>query len=345
MKKKILTGIKPTGYAHLGNYFGAIKPAIDLNKNGEYEAFYFIADYHALTTLKNKEEMQDFFYNIACTWLACGLDPNKVVFYRQSDVPEIFELNWILNNVTPKGLMNRAHAYKAIVERNNASNQDVDFGVNMGIYNYPILMAADILMFNSDLVPVGLDQKQHIEIARDIAANFNNKYGNIFKLPDGYIQKSCATLVGLDGRKMSKSYNNTIQLFTTENVLRKTINRIVTDSSLPTDPKNLDCTINKLYKLIATSQQQEEFDNLLLNGISWGEAKRKLFEIMNEFISPMRDKYFYYQEHREIVDKILADGAEKARIIARKNIAKIRDAIGVVNYNEKKINSSFFCTN
>lgn len=329
MKKRILTGIKPTGYAHIGNYFGAIKPAIELSKDSSYEAFYFIADYHALTTLKSKEEMNEYFYNIACTWLACGLDPEKVVFYRQSDVPEIFELNWILNNVTPKGLMNRAHAYKAMVEKNVEKNLDHDFGVNMGLYNYPILMASDILMFNSDLVPVGLDQKQHIEIARDIAINFNKKYGETFNLPDGYIQKDFSTLVGLDGRKMSKSYNNTIQLFTSEDVLKKTINKIVTDSTLPGEPKPLDCTINKLYKLFATPEQQKEFDSKLSQGLSWGEAKKQLFELINAYISPMREKYYYYQEHHDLVDNILNSGAEKARTIAKKTLQQVRTKIGV----------------
>ena len=329
MKKRILTGIKPTGYAHLGNYFGAIKPAIELSKDSSYEAFYFIADYHALTTLKSKAEMQEYFYNIACTWLACGLDPEKVVFYRQSDVPEIFELNWILNNVTPKGLMNRAHAYKAVVEKNIEKNLDHDYGVNMGLYNYPVLMASDILMFNSDLVPVGLDQKQHIEIARDIATNFNKKYGETFKLPEEYIEKKFAVLVGLDGRKMSKSYNNTIQLFTTEDVLRKSINKIVTDSKLPGEPKPLDCTINKLYKLFASPDKQVEFEAKLSQGLGWGEAKKQLFELVNDYVKPMREKYFYYQEHHDVVDKILTIGAKKARTIARKNIQKVRDKIGV----------------
>ncbi|MBQ8444294.1 MAG: tryptophan--tRNA ligase, partial [Clostridia bacterium] len=273
MKKKILTGIKPTGYAHIGNYFGAIKPAIELSKE-EYDCYYFIADYHALTTLKTKEEMQEYFYNIACTWLACGLDPNKVVFYKQSDIPEIFELNWILSNVTPKGLMNRAHAYKAIVEKNQETGQDIDQGVNMGIYNYPILMASDILLFNTNLVPVGADQKQHIEIARDIAKSFNGKYGKVFVEPEDYVQEQCATLVGLDGRKMSKSYNNTIQLFTSENVLKKAINRIVTDCKLPGEPKELDCTLNKIYKLFATVNQQQAFDQKLQNGLGWGDAKK-----------------------------------------------------------------------
>ena len=329
MKKRILTGIKPTGYAHIGNYFGAIKPAIELSKNKEYDCFYFIADYHALTTLKTKEEMADYTYNIACTWLACGLDPQKVVFYKQSDISEVFELNWILSNVTPKGLMNRAHAYKALVEKNQQEGVDTDSNVNMGLYNYPILMAADILLYDTDLVPVGLDQKQHIEIARDIAHYFNKKYGKVFVEPDGYIDEECKTLVGLDGRKMSKSYGNTIQLFTDEKTLQKTINRVVTDSRLPGEPKPLDCTINKLYKLFATEQQAKTFEQKLSAGLSWGEAKKELFEVANEYIKPMREKFDYYQSHREEVDRILQQGAKKAKEIASAKMEKIRNLIGV----------------
>ena len=329
MKKRVLTGIKPTGYAHLGNYFGAIKPAIELSKSEEFESYYFIADYHALTTLKNKEEMQEYFYNIACTWLACGLDPNKVVFYRQSDIPEVFELNWILSNVTPKGLMNRAHAYKAIVERNEAEKQEKDFGVNMGLYNYPILMAADILLFETNLVPVGLDQKQHIEIARDIANSFNKKYGETFVMPDGLIEEEVCTLVGLDGRKMSKSYGNTIQLFTSENVLKKSINRIVTDSRLPGEPKDADCTVNKLYKLFVSAEEAKIFEKKLLDGLSWGEAKKELFEVANGYISPMREKFEYFQAHKDEVDELLRLGAKKARVVAREVLDRVREAIGV----------------
>lgn len=328
MKKRILTGIKPTGYAHLGNYFGAIKPAIELSKNEDFEAFYFIADYHALTTLDSKDEMQEYFYNIACTWLACGLDPNKVVFYKQSDVPEIFELTWILSNVTPKGLMNRAHAYKAIVEKNEEEGNDTDAGVNMGLYNYPILMAADILLFGTNLVPVGLDQKQHIEIARDIANYFNNKYGKVFIEPQDYIQEDCQSLVGLDGRKMSKSYSNTIQLFTTEDVLRKSINRIVTDSKMPGEPKEVDCTINKIYKLFASSEQAVIFEEKLKSGLGWGDAKKELFELVNDYIKPMREKFFYYQNNKHLVDEMLSEGAKRAKSIAQEYIRKVRKAIG-----------------
>ena len=328
MKKRILTGIKPTGYAHIGNYFGAIKPAIELSHNSDYDCYYFIADYHALTTLENREEMQEYFYNIACTWLACGLDPEKVVFYRQSDIKEDFELNWILCNVTPKGLMNRAHAYKAIVERNEEQGIDRDDGVNMGLYNYPILMAADIILFDTDLVPVGLDQKQHIEIARDIVHNFNVKYGKCLKEPKEYIDENNNTLVGLDGRKMSKSYNNTIRLFSDEETLRKSIFRVVTDSRLPGEPKDADCTVNKLFKLFASEEEAKKFEQDLLNGLGWGDAKKQLFEVANRYISPMREKFNYFMSHKEEVDEILKQGAVKAQKVASEVLARVRKAIG-----------------
>ncbi len=329
--KRYLTGIKPTGIAHLGNYFGAIKPAIEFSKRDDAESFYFIADYHALNVLETREEMIEYTYGIACTWLACGLDPSRVVFYKQSDVPEVFELSWILSNVTPKGLMNRAHAYKAVVERNEANGVNVDDGVNMGLYNYPILMSADILLIDADGVPVGLDQKQHVEMCRDIAQAFNRKYGKTLKEPEEIIDEKFATLVGLDGRKMSKSYNNTIQLFCDEKTLQKTINRIVTDSSLPEDPKPLDCTINKLYKLFASVDEQKAMDERLTQGIGWGEAKKELFRVMNNYLSPMREKYNYYNTHRELVDEILREGAKKVRVIAGKTMERVRNSIGAVN--------------
>ena len=331
MKERILTGIKPTGYAHLGNYFGAIKPAIDLAKNENYDCFYFIADYHALTTVKTKAEMEDYLYNIACTWLACGLDPNKVVFYKQSDIPEDLELNWILCNLTPKGLMNRAHAYKACVERNEAEGEDRDAGVNMGLYNYPILMTADIILFDANRVPVGQDQTQHLEIARDIATAFNNRYGKTFVLPESYVHEETGVLVGLDGRKMSKSYNNTIQLFTDEKTLQKTINRIVTDSRMPGEPKDSNNTICKLYKLFVNEREYKAFVEKLEQGLAWGEAKKELFAVMNAYIAPMREKFNYYQSHREEVDEILNCGAQKAREIATARLNKVKKAIGIKN--------------
>ena len=243
MKQVVLTGIKPTGTPHIGNYLGAIKQAIEMSENSEYDNFYFIADYHALNSLKTKEDLQQFYRELACTWLACGLNPEKVMFYRQSQVPETTELCWILMNVTPKGLMDRAHAYKACTQANKERGVDPDDGINMGLYNYPILMAADILLFNTKFVPVGKDQKQHVEMARDIAKYFNKKYGYTLVVPQERIQEQTATLVGLDGRKMSKSYGNQIPLFCDEQKLKKLISSIKTDSSLPNEPKSTDCTI------------------------------------------------------------------------------------------------------
>lgn len=330
MKERCLTGIKPTGFAHLGNYFGAIKPAIELSKNEDFECLFFIADYHALTTVKTKEELERYTYNIACTWLACGLDPEKVVFYKQSDIPEDLELNWILCNLTPKGLLNRAHAYKACVEKNEEEGKEKDFGVNMGLFNYPILMTADIILFDSKYVPVGQDQTQHVEIARDIATLFNNRYGEIFVLPEVMVQKETAVLVGLDGRKMSKSYGNTIQLFTDEKTLQKSINKIVTDSRLPGEPKDINNTIFKLYSLFATENQTKEFGKKLCEGLSWGEAKKQLFSIVNAQIAPMRERFDYYMSNKEIVDDILKNGAKKAREIASKKLLEVKKAIGVL---------------
>ncbi len=331
MKQRVLTGIKPTGIAHLGNYFGAIKPAIEMSNSGECECMFFIADYHALTTIKTKQDMIENTYNIACTWLACGLDPNKVIFYKQSSISENVELGWILCNLTPKGLMNRAHAYKACMEKNLEAGQDKDANVNMGLYNYPILMAADILLYDINSVPVGLDQKQHVEIARDIAISFNNRYGNILTLPYCSIPKDMGTLVGLDGRKMSKSYNNTIELFCPEKTLQKTINKIVTDSRLPGEPKDEDNTICKLYKLFATKEKYTDFARRMKEGLGWGDAKKELFNIANEYISPMREKYDYYQAHRDEVDAILLSGSQKAKQIASKKLHEIKKLIGVEN--------------
>lgn len=325
--ERIVTGIKPTGIMHIGNYFGAVKPLFQMSK--DFETLFFIADYHALNFIKSAEDLKKNTEMLACAYLACGLDPNEIIFFRQSDIPEVFELNWILSNVAPKGLMNRAHAYKAIVEKNIANNDDKDNGVNMGLYNYPILMTADILLYNSKYVPVGLDQKQHCEIARDIAQMFNNRYGETFILPEAKIEEKVAVIPGLDGRKMSKSYNNTIQLFCTEKELQKTINRIVTDSRLPGEPKNDDCTLANLYSLFGTEEETLLYKKELREGLGWGEAKKKLFTLMNNYISPMRDKYNYYINHLDEVEKILQDGAIKARKIARKMLNKIRRKIGV----------------
>lgn len=329
MKPVVLTGIKPTGTPHIGNYFGVIRQAIELSKKQEYDNFYFIADYHALNSLKNADEMRQYTREVACTWLACGLDPEKVVFYRQSRISEDPELCWILMNVTPKGLMNRAHAYKACVEANVANAKDEDDGVNMGLYNYPILMTADILLFNTKFVPVGQDQKQHVEMARDIAKYFNKKYGYTLVVPTEMIQENVATIPGLDGRKMSKSYGNQVPLFACEAELKKLIAGIKTDSSLPTEPKSTDCTLFEYIKLFASDEERKEMEKRFSEGISWADAKQRLFEIANKFLSPIREKYNYYMEHYDEVEKILEAGEAKAKEIATETIARVKKAIGV----------------
>ena len=328
MENVILTGVKPTGIVHIGNYFGAIKPALELIKEKQGKAMFFLADYHALNYMKDPKLFNTYVYDLAATWLACGLDEEDVVFYRQSDVPEIFELNWILSNVTPKGLMNRAHAYKAVVEASVEEGLEPDAKVNMGLYNYPILMAADILAMGSTHVPVGEDQKQHVEITREIARIFNKTYGQTFVLPEVEIKKSVGNLPGLDGRKMSKSYNNTIPLFCNENELRKKINRIVTDSSLPTDPKSTDCLIFKIFSLFANETQIHEMAEKFEKGISWGDAKKETFEVANAYLKDMREKYLYYISNKDKIEEVLKKGAEKAREIASKILNEVRQKIG-----------------
>lgn len=330
MKQILLTGIKPTGILHIGNYFGAIKPAIEMNKTNEFESYYFIADYHALNSLKTKDEMEDYTRQLACGWLACGLDEQNVYFYRQSKIHETTELCWILMNVTPKGLMDRAHAYKACVQANNELGKDPDDGVNMGLYNYPILMASDILLCNAKFVPVGADQKQHVEMARDIAKYFNKKYGYSLVIPQEKIKESVATIEGLDGRKMSKSYGNQLPLFCDEATLKKLIMSIKTDSSLPTEPKSTDCTVFNYYKLVASPEDIKKMEERFAEGISWAEAKTELFNAMNEFIKPMRDKYNYYMEHYNEVEEILAKSEEHVRSVAKETLDRVRKAIGVV---------------
>lgn len=330
MIKTVITGIKPTGHPHIGNYFGAIKPAIEMSKKSDYACFYFIADYHSLTTTQGAKELTDLSYEVACTWLACGLDPSKVLLYKQSDIPEIFELSWILSNLAPKGLLNRAHAYKAMVEKNREDKVDDDFNVNMGLFCYPILMAADILIMNAEYVPVGFDQKQHVEIARDICNYFNKKYGETFIMPTAIIDRNVSTVLGTDGRKMSKSYNNEIPLFCDRTVLEKKIRGLKTDSSLPNEPKDTNSTIFEFYKLFATKQQVEIMQKKFEEGISWADAKSELFRVMDAYISPMREKYNYYMSHKDEVDSIISEGSKKARELAKLTITKVRNAIGVV---------------
>jgi tryptophanyl-tRNA synthetase len=334
MNKKIsLTGIKPTGIPHLGNYFGAIKPALKLAET--YEARYFIADYHALNTMRNPQELRDLTYEVAACWLASGLDPQKTLFYRQSDVPQIHELNTILTAFTPKGLMNRSHAYKSVVDANKENgieDYDIDHNVNMGLFTYPILMSADILIFDSDFVPVGKDQKQHVEIAADLAQKLNSNYKKqLFTLPEGVYDGANETITGLDGRKMSKSYDNTIPLFAPEKQLRKIIMKIITNSQEMAESKDPEaCNVFAIYKLFADTEKQNALAvRYRAGGMGWGEAKQELFETMNAFLSPMREIYNELMADKSKIDNALFIGAEKAREIASKKIAFLRKEIGI----------------
>jgi len=330
MRKISLTGIKPTGDLHIGNYFGAIKPALELAK--EYDARYFIADYHALNTMKDSKELSTTIRQVAAGWLACGLDPEKVIFYRQSSIPEVFELTTMLMSFTAKGLMNRAHAYKAAAAENNEKGEDTDSGINMGLFTYPILMAADIIIFDSDIVPVGKDQVQHIEMAQDIAQSVNANYGKqILKVPMAGVQEDSAVIPGLDGRKMSKSYNNVIPLFAPEKQLRKTIMRITTNSQTVEESKNPDeSQIYQLYKLFTDSNEQAALAlRYREGGMGWGEAKEELFRVVNRCLSPIREKYNEIMADIPSLDKILQQGAEKARPIAAATVNRFRKAVGI----------------
>ena len=334
MTVRVLTGVTPSGTLHLGNYVGAIRPAIQKSRAEGTESFYFLSDYHALIKTSDPDRVEKSRIQIAATWLACGLDPKRVHFYRQSDLPETLELNWILNCVTSKGLMNRAHAYKAKVEANEAAGEDPDNNVTMGLFCYPILMAADILIFKANFIPVGRDQIQHIEMCRDIATRFNQMYGNgeeIFPLPEALIDEDTAILPGLDGRKMSKSYDNVIPLFEGgEKALREAIMKIVTDSKLPGEPKDPDSTsLTALYDAFATHEERNEFRRKLQEGLGWGEAKVIVFEKINSEIGPMRERYEAYMQEPEKVEAILREGVERIRPRARALVDRCRNAVGL----------------
>jgi len=331
MNKKIaLTGIKPTGNPHIGNYFGAIKPALQLS--AQYETRYFIADYHALNQTKDPNVLREQIYEIAAAWLACGLDPEHNLIYKQSAVPQTFELSTILLAFTPKGLMNRAHAYKAMVQSNNELNKDPDDGVNMGLFTYPVLMSADILLFDADVVPVGSDQQQHLEMATDIVGVINRNYNKeILKVPQALIHKDTGVIVGLDGRKMSKSYNNTIPMFLPEKKLRKLIMKIVTNSQTIEEPKDPDtCNVFALYKLFADQQQQEDMKKRYrAGGLGWGHAKQALYEIINETITPFREEYNRLIADKGHIDNILERGSAQARELAEQKLILLRKEVGV----------------
>ena len=326
MKKRILTGITTTGTPHIGNYLGAIKPAIKMASEFD-ESFYFLADYHAIIKNSNSNEIGDSVKNIALAWIASGLDIEKSFFYRQSDVPEILELSWVLNCVTAKGLMNRSHAYKAATALNT---KDEDKGITMGLFSYPVLMAADILMFDATHVPVGADQNQHIEMTRDIAARFNHTYKKIFELPEAIIETEKDIVLGIDGRKMSKSYGNIIPLLSTEKALKKSIAKIVTNSLEPGEPKDTDgCSVFSLYSHFASKNELLELADDYKNGISWGDAKNKLFSLVNNEISPIRDKYEEFSTNDKLLNELLHEGSLKARVMAKEKIAIVRELIGI----------------
>lgn len=328
-KKRVLTGITTTGTPHLGNYVGAIRPAIK-SVNEDSEAFFFLADLHGLIKCQEPEKIHQSTKEIAATWLALGLDTSKATFYRQSDVPEINELNWLLTCMAAKGLMNRAHAYKASVDQNVLDKQDPDFGVTMGLFSYPVLMAADILMFNATAVPVGKDQIQHVEMARDIAGRFNHHFGEHFVLPEAQVDDSVAVLQGLDGRKMSKSYNNTIPLFLPEKKFRKHINKIKTNLLEPGDPKDPETsTVFQIWQAFASAEQTAEMRQAFADGIAWGEAKKRLSDLILSELGEARERYDQLMSDSLELEQILLQGAEKARAISRPFISDLKAAVGI----------------
>jgi tryptophanyl-tRNA synthetase len=330
MALRALTGIKPTGEPHVGNWLGAIKPALALAST--YETYYFIADYHALNIIYDAEALRKNTLSIAATYLAFGLDPQRSVFYRQSEIPEVFELAWILACFTPKGLMNRAHSYKDSVAKNLEAGKDPDQTINMGLYSYPILMAADILIFSANVVPVGADQKQHVEIARDIAGAINHTYKTeLFTLPEPRIDEHVKTIVGLDGRKMSKSYDNTIPLFLDEKPLLKRINQIVTNSQVPDEPKEPDLSsVFNLHKLLLSDDEESQLrSRYQVGGLGWGQAKKDYFEALNAQLQGPRKEYQRLMADPGTLQAILAQGRDKARAQSSAFLDKVRTTIGI----------------
>ena len=326
MKKRILTGITTTGTPHIGNYLGAIKPSINLAQESS-ESFFFLADYHALIKTTDSQSIRASVNDIALAWLSSGLDTNTSFFYRQSDIKEITELSWILTCITAKGLMNRAHAYKAAAAENKT---DEDKGINMGLFSYPILMATDILIFNSTHVPVGPDQLQHLEMTRDIANRFNHLYKKIFNIPEAIIQDDGKVVPGIDGRKMSKSYNNIIPLLSDEKTLKKSIAKIVTNSLEPGVPKDPNgCNVFNLYSHFSTTEEQSQFKSEYLDGISWGDAKNKLFTKINEELSPIRETFNKLEQDKNLVNDLLDAGAAKVKPFASDMLGEVRELVGI----------------
>lgn len=318
---RILSGIQPSGIPHIGNYFGMMKTAVELQDKGE--AFLFIADYHSLTTSPEPQKLRDQVFGLALDFLACGIKPERTVFFRQSDVPQVTELMWILNNITTVGFLERAHSYKDKIAKG--------FVPNNGLFSYPVLMAADILLYQSELVPVGKDQKQHLEITRDLAIRFNNLYGDVFTIPEEIIPEAVAVVPGLDGQKMSKSYNNTIPIFGNPKSIRKTVMSIVSDSTPMEDPKDPSkCNIFALYKLFATPEELAQMEaNYRGGNYGYGHAKQALFEKMQEHFAPMQARRDELAQNPDYVWDILRDGATRARVEAEKTMEKVRVAVGL----------------
>lgn len=330
-KTRVLTGVTPSGIPHLGNYVGAIRPAIQASQNPDVESFLFLSDYHALIKCHDPDKVHESTKAVAATWLACGLDPERTTFYRQTDIPEVMELNWILTCNTAKGLMNRAHAYKAAVQENAEKGQeDLDHGIEMGLFCYPMLMSADILIFNADKVPVGRDQIQHLEMARDIAGRFNHRFKPLFTLPEAQIDDNVETLVGLDGRKMSKSYGNTIPLFEPEKKLQKAVNKIVTNLKEPGEPKQPDeSPLFDIYKAFSTPTEMSSFTQMLAEGLAWGEAKKILATKINEELAEKRERFTQLMADPSLIEDILQAGAVKARAQAKPLLEEVREAVGI----------------
>ena len=333
--QRFLTGITTSGTPHLGNYVGSIRPSVAASQGANAQSFYFLADYHALVKCDDPQRVQRSTLEIAASWLAAGLDPERVTFYRQSDIPEIPELMWLLTCVTGKGILNRAHAYKSQVDKNLGAGADPDDDVTTGLFMYPVLMAADILMFRANQVPVGRDQIQHIEMARDMAQRFNHLYGELLVLPAALVEESVATLPGLDGRKMSKSYDNTIPLFSSRNDLKKLVAGIVTDSKLPGEPKESEgSAVFQIYQAFASPEETAAFRQAYADGISWGDAKKQLYERIDRDVAPMRDRYEAFIADPAHIENTLQAGAKKARDVAIPLMRQLRSAVGLRRLSE-----------
>ena len=329
-KRRVLTGITTTGTPHLGNYAGAIRPAIAASRDAATDSFYFLADYHALIKTDEPARVRQSSKEVAAAWLALGLDTSRAAFYRQSDIPEILELAWVLSCSTAKGLMNRAHAYKAAVQANLDAKEDPDRAITMGLFSYPVLMAADILLFNADAVPVGRDQVQHVEMAKDVAQRFNHHFGAVFAIPEAVVDEQAAVLRGLDGRKMSKSYGNTIALFGAEKELRKSINKIKTNLLEPGEPKDPgDSIVFQIWEAFAAAEQTAAMREAFAAGIAWGEAKKRLFGLLNGELSEARERYHGLIQDPARIEAELQAGAAKARQVAKATMRQVREAVGI----------------